>query len=93
VASDVGAFRIYWWCRGAERSFFGGSRPLPCRRPRVFGRLRGRDRSVYQWYVFADQVGLVLFLIARGASTFISFRIRRLRDAALIVWLIVMRPT
>jgi len=29
---------------------------------------------VYQWFVFTHLVGLVLFLIARGASPFISFR-------------------
>jgi hypothetical protein len=39
---------------------------------------------VYQWFVFTHLVGLVLFLIAHGASAFISFRIRSLRDAALV---------
>ena len=39
---------------------------------------------MYQWFVFAHLVGLVLFLIAHGASAFVSFRIRRLRDAAVI---------
>lgn len=39
---------------------------------------------MYQWFVFTHLVGLVLFLIAHGASAFISFRIRSLRDAALV---------
>ena len=39
---------------------------------------------MYQWFVFTHLVGLVLFLIAHGASAFISFRIRSLRDPALV---------
>jgi hypothetical protein len=36
---------------------------------------------VYQWFVFTHVVGLVLFVLAHGASAFAAFRIRTLRDA------------
>jgi len=36
---------------------------------------------VYLWFVFTHVVGLVLFILAHGASAFTSFRIRTLRDA------------
>ena len=39
---------------------------------------------MYQWFVFIHLVGLVLFLMAHGTSAFIAFRIRGLRDAALV---------
>jgi hypothetical protein len=35
---------------------------------------------VYQWFVFTHLVGLVLFVLAHGASAFVSWQIRTLRD-------------
>ena len=36
--------------------------------------------SVYQWFVFTHLSGVVLFVLAHGASAFASFQIRTLRD-------------
>ena len=35
---------------------------------------------MYQWFVFAHLVGLVLFVFCHGASAFVTFEIRTLRD-------------
>ena len=35
---------------------------------------------MYQWFVFTHLVGLVLFVLAHGASAFVSWQIRTLRD-------------
>ena len=35
---------------------------------------------MYQWFVFAHLVGLVLFVFAHGASAFATYQIRTLRD-------------
>lgn len=35
---------------------------------------------MYQWFVFAHLVGLVLFVFAHGASAFATFQIRGMRD-------------
>ena len=83
VAPGGGAVRIYWSNRRAERSFFDlawATMPASAR----LRSARWEDRRMYQWFVFTHLVGLVLFLIAHGASAFISFRIRSLRDAALV---------
>jgi len=39
---------------------------------------------VYQWFVFAHLIGLVLFVLAHGASAFVSWQIRTLRDAGVV---------
>jgi hypothetical protein len=39
---------------------------------------------VYQWFVFTHLVGLVLFVFAHGASAFVTFQIRTLRDPAVV---------
>ena len=39
---------------------------------------------MYQWFVFTHLVGLVLFVLAHGASAFMSFQIRTLRDGPAI---------
>jgi hypothetical protein len=39
---------------------------------------------MYQWFVFAHLLGLVLFAIAHGASVFMSFRLRGERDPAVV---------
>ncbi len=39
---------------------------------------------VYQWFVFIHLVGLVLFVFAHGASAFVTFQIRTLRDPAVV---------
>jgi hypothetical protein len=36
--------------------------------------------DVYEWFVFAHLVGLVLFVFAHGASAFATFQIKALRD-------------
>jgi hypothetical protein len=36
--------------------------------------------TVYQWFVFTHLTGIVLFVLAHGASAFASFQIRTLRD-------------
>jgi hypothetical protein len=35
---------------------------------------------MYQWFVFAHLVGLVLFVFAHGTSAFVTFQIRGMRD-------------
>ena len=35
---------------------------------------------MYQWFVFAHLVGLVLFVFAHGASAFTTYQIRTMRD-------------
>lgn len=35
---------------------------------------------MYQWFVFTHLAGLVLFVLAHGASAFASFQMRTLRD-------------
>jgi hypothetical protein len=40
--------------------------------------------SVYQWFVFSHLVGLVLFVLAHGASAFVSYQIRTLRDPDIV---------
>lgn len=35
---------------------------------------------MYQWFVFSHLVGLVLFVLAHGASAFVAYQIRTLRD-------------
>ena len=35
---------------------------------------------MYEWFVFAHLVGLVLFVFAHGASAFATFQIKALRD-------------
>ncbi|MEA2612068.1 MAG: hypothetical protein QOI52_27 [Chloroflexota bacterium] len=39
---------------------------------------------MYQWFIFAHLLGLVLFAIAHGASVFMSFRLRGERDPAVV---------
>ena len=39
---------------------------------------------MYQWLVFTHLVGLVLFVFAHGASAFVTFQIRALRDPAVV---------
>jgi hypothetical protein len=39
---------------------------------------------MYQWFVFAHLLGLVVFAIAHGASVFMSFRLRGERDPAVV---------
>ena len=39
---------------------------------------------MYQWLVFTHLVGLVLFVFAHGASAFVTFQIRTLRDPAVV---------
>ena len=39
---------------------------------------------MYQWFVFTHLVGLVLFVLAHGASAFAAFQIRTLRDPAAV---------
>jgi hypothetical protein len=45
---------------------------------------------VYQWFVFAHLVGLVLFVFAHGVSAFVSWQIRTLRDPAVITGYLAM---
>ena len=40
---------------------------------------------MYQWFVFAHLVGLVLFAFAHGASAFIALRLPAQRDRALVM--------
>jgi hypothetical protein len=42
------------------------------------------DRSVYQWFVFIHLIGLVVFLLAHGASAFISLRLPAQRDPVVV---------
>ncbi len=39
---------------------------------------------MYQWFVFTHLVGLILFVFAHGASAFVTFQIRTLRDPAVV---------
>jgi hypothetical protein len=39
---------------------------------------------VYQWFVFAHLVGLVVFVFAHGTSAFVSFHIRSMRDPEVV---------
>ena len=39
---------------------------------------------MYQWFVFSHLVGLVLFVLAHGASAFAAFQVRTLRDPVTI---------
>jgi hypothetical protein len=39
---------------------------------------------MYQWFVFAHLLGLVVFAIAHGASVFMSFRLRGERDPVVV---------
>ena len=45
---------------------------------------RPQDRregcALYQWFVFAHLVGLVLFVFAHGTSAFTTYQIRTMRD-------------
>ena len=40
---------------------------------------------MYQWFVFAHLVGLVLFAFAHGASAFVALRLPAQRDRALVM--------
>jgi hypothetical protein len=40
--------------------------------------------ELYQWFVFAHLLGLVVFAIAHGASVFMSFRLRGERDPVVV---------
>jgi len=42
----------------------------------------------YPWLVFVHLVGLVLFVAAHGVSMFVSFRVRRERDRAVVATLL-----
>ena len=48
---------------------------------------------MYQWFVFAHLVGLVLFLMAHGTSAFVAFRMRTLRDVASVSDYLAMSQT
>ena len=39
---------------------------------------------MYQWFVLAHLVGLVVFVFCHGASAFVAFQIRRMRDPVAI---------
>ena len=39
---------------------------------------------MYQWFVFTHLIGLVLFVLAHGASAFVSWQIRTMRDPAVV---------
>jgi hypothetical protein len=45
---------------------------------------------VYQWFVFTHLAGLVLFVLAHGASAFASFQIRTLRDPVVVAGYLTM---
>jgi len=46
--------------------------------------------TVYQWFVFTHLVGVVLFVLAHGASAFTSFQIRTLRDPDVVTGYLTM---
>jgi Predicted integral membrane protein (DUF2269) len=52
--------------------------------------LNRREGSVYSWLVFIHLVGLVVFAIAHGVSTFVAFRVRSEREPGLIAALLGM---
>ena len=45
---------------------------------------------MYQWFVFTHLAGLVLFVLAHGASAFASFQIRTLRDPDVVAGYLTM---
>ena len=45
---------------------------------------------MYQWFVFTHVAGLVLFVLAHGASAFASFQIRTLRDPDVVAGYLTM---
>jgi Predicted integral membrane protein (DUF2269) len=45
---------------------------------------------VYQWFVFTHLAGLVLFVLAHGASAFASFQMRTLRDPDVVAGYLTM---
>jgi hypothetical protein len=45
---------------------------------------------VYQWFVFSHLVGLVLFVFAHGASAFVSWQIRPMRDPDVVAGYLLM---
>ena len=45
---------------------------------------------MYQWFVFAHLVGLVLFLFAHGTSAFITYQIRTIRDPDVVSGYLVL---
>ena len=46
--------------------------------------VEGRDGTCPRWFVFTHLVGLVLFVFAHGASAFVTYQIRTMRDPAVV---------
>lgn len=45
---------------------------------------------MYQWFVYTHLIGLVLFVLAHGASAFVSWQIRTMRDPAVVAGYLTM---